>query len=69
MVQADLTCEKREWEGSPVTKKYEHRGQRGGHDFRTPTLPTEHLRRECNTREQGHQGNYFTDSPKLATVY
>jgi len=37
--------------------------------FRMPTGPTERLRRECNTREQGHQGNYFTDSPKLATVY
>jgi len=33
-----------------------------------PTVPTEQLRRECNTRDQGHQGNYFTDSPKLATV-
>ena len=30
-----------------------------------PTVPTEQLRRECNTREQGHQGNYFTDSPRL----
>ena len=37
--------------------------------FRMPTVPTERLTRECNTREQGHQGNYFTDSPKLATVY
>jgi len=36
--------------------------------FQKPTVPTKHLRRECNTREQGHQGNYFTDSPKLATV-
>ena len=36
--------------------------------FRTPTVPTEQLRRECNTREQGHQGNYFTDSPRLATA-
>jgi len=33
--------------------------------FRMPTVPTEQLRRECNTREQGHQGNYFTDSPRL----
>jgi len=30
-----------------------------------PTVPTEQPRRECNTREQGHQGNYFTDSPRL----
>jgi len=37
--------------------------------FRMPTVPILQLRRECNTREQGHQGNYFTDSPKLATVY
>jgi len=37
--------------------------------FRMPTVPIELLERECNTREQGHQGNYFTDSPKLATVY
>jgi len=36
--------------------------------FRTPTEPTEQLRRECNTREQGHQGNYFSDSPRLATA-
>ena len=36
--------------------------------FRMPTVPILQLRRECNTREQGHQGNYFTDSPKLATV-
>jgi len=36
--------------------------------FRMPTtVRTEQLRRECNTRDQGHQGNYFTDSPKLAT--
>ena len=37
--------------------------------FRKPTVPTEQLRRECKLREQGHQGNYFTDNPKLATVY
>jgi len=36
--------------------------------FHMPTAPREQLRRECNTREQGHQGNYFTDSPKLATM-
>jgi len=36
--------------------------------FRMPTLPILQLRRECNTREQGHQGTYFTDSPKLATL-
>jgi len=33
-----------------------------------PTVSTEQLRSACNTGEQGHQGNYFTDSPKLATV-
>jgi len=32
-VQADLTREKWEREGSPVTKKYEHGGPRQGHDF------------------------------------
>ena len=32
-VQADLTHGKREREGSPVTKKYEHGGRRRGHDF------------------------------------
>jgi len=32
-VQADLTRGKREREGSPVTKKYEHGGPRQGHDF------------------------------------
>ena len=36
--------------------------------FRMPTVLTEQLRRECNTREQGHQGNYFTDSLRLATA-
>jgi len=36
--------------------------------FRMPTVPILHLRRECNTRDQGHQGNYFTDRPKLATL-
>jgi len=36
--------------------------------FRKPTVPILELRRECNTREQGHQGNYFTSSRKLATV-
>jgi len=36
--------------------------------FRMLTVPILHLRWECNTREQGHQGNYFTDSLKLATV-
>jgi len=35
---------------------------------RMATVPILQLRRECNTREQGNQGNYFTDSPKLATV-
>ena len=33
--------------------------------FRLPTVLTEQLRRECNTRAQGNQGNYFTDSPRL----
>ena len=37
--------------------------------FRMPTLPILQLGRECYTREQGYQGNYFTDSLKLATVY
>jgi len=32
-VQADLTRGKREREGSPRTKKYEHGGPRQGHDF------------------------------------
>jgi len=32
-VQADLTRGKREREGSPVTKKYEHGGPRQGHHF------------------------------------
>jgi len=32
-VQADPTRGKREREGSPVTKKYEHGGRRQGHDF------------------------------------
>jgi len=36
--------------------------------FPIPTVPTEQLRREANIREQGHQSNYFTDSPKQATV-
>jgi len=68
-VQADLTRGKQKEEGSPETKKYEHRGRIGGHDSPKPTVPTEQLRRECNTREKGHQGNYFTNSAKLATVY
>ena len=67
-VQADLTRGKREREGSPKTEKYERGGPKQGHDFSKPTVPTEQLRRECNTREQGHQGNYFTDSPRLATA-
>ena len=41
---------------------------RQDHDFsnadRTETFP----RRRCNTREQSHQGNCFTDSPKLAAM-
>jgi len=37
--------------------------------FRMPTIVTRQLRGEYNTREQGHQSNYFTDSSKLATVY
>ena len=68
-VQADLTPGKRERGGLRRTKKYEHGGRRRGHDFSTPTVLTEQLRRECNTREQSHQGNYFTDSPKLGTMY
>jgi len=32
-VQVDLTRGKREREGLPVTKKYEHGGWRRGHDF------------------------------------
>ena len=35
--------------------------------FRMPTVPTLQPRRECNAREQGHQGNYFTNSSKIAT--
>ena len=64
-VQADLTRGKGEREGSPKTEKYERGGLRQGHDFLNATVLTEQPRRECNTREQGHQGNYFTDSPKL----
>jgi len=64
-VQADPTRGKREREGSPVTRKYEHGGPRRVTIFRLPTVPTEQLRRECNTREQGHQGSYFTDSQRL----
>ena len=37
--------------------------------FRMPIVLTEQLRRECNTRGQGHQGNYLTDSQNVATVY
>jgi len=37
--------------------------------FRRMTVPTEQPRREYNTREQGHKGNYFTHSRKLATGY
>jgi len=66
-VQADLTRGKREREGSPKTEKYERGGPKQGHDFSNATVRTEQPRRECNTREQGHQGNYFTDSPKLVT--
>ena len=36
--------------------------------FRKPTLQTEQLNRECNTREQEHQVNYLTNSSKLAGV-
>jgi len=36
--------------------------------FRMTTVPTQQLNRECNTTEQGHQVNYFTNSPKLATM-
>jgi len=32
-VQADLTCGKREREGSPKTEKYECGGPKQGHDF------------------------------------
>jgi len=34
----------------------------------TLTVPTDQLRREFNTREQGPQGNYFTDRPNLGTL-
>ena len=37
--------------------------------FRIRAVPILQLRRECNTREQRHKGNYFTDSPKRTTVY
>ena len=67
-MQEDLTRGKREREGSSKTEKYEREGLKQGHDFRMPTVPTEQLTRECNTREQGHQGNYFTDNPRLATA-
>ena len=46
-VQADLTRGKREREGSPRTKKYEHGGPRRGHDFsitdRTDRAPQERV--------------------------
>jgi len=67
-VQADLTRGKRQREGSPKTIMYKRGELRHGHDFGMPSVPTEQLRRACNTREQCHQGNYFTDSPKLATA-
>jgi len=68
-VQADLTRGKREREGSPKPRSTNAEDRNRVTTFRMPTVPTEQLRRECNTREQGHQGNYFTDSPRLATVY
>jgi len=46
-VQADLTRGKREREGSPVTKKYEHGGPKRGHGFsntdRTDRAPQERV--------------------------
>jgi len=46
-VQADLTRGKREREGLPRTKKYEHGGPRRGHDFsiadRTDRAPQERV--------------------------
>ena len=67
-VQADLTRRKLEREGSPKTKKANVEDGDSVTIFRMLKVPTEHLRRDCNPREQGHQGNYFTDSPKLATA-
>ena len=68
-VQADLTRGKREEEGSPNQPRSTNTEDGEGVTvFRMPTVPILQLRRECNTREQGHQGNYFTDSPKLATL-
>jgi len=32
-VPADLTCGKREWEGSPKTEMYERGGPKQGHSF------------------------------------
>jgi len=46
-VPADLTRGKREREGSPRTKKYEHGGPKRGHDFsntdRTDRAPQERV--------------------------
>ena len=67
-VQADLTRGKREREGSPKPRSTNGEDRNRVRVFRTPTVPTEQLRRECNTREQGHQGNYFTDRPRLPTA-
>ena len=67
-VQADLTRGKREREGLPKPRRTNPEDRNRVTIFRTPTVPTEQLRRECSTREQGHQGDYFTDSPRLATA-
>jgi len=67
-VQADLTRGKREREGSPKPRSANVEDQNRVTIFRMRTIPTKQLRRECNTREQDHQGNYFTDSPRLVTA-
>jgi len=68
-VQADLTVGCRRAKGRQKPRSASAEDGEKVTIFRMPTVPTEQLRRECNTREQGHQGNYFTDSQRLASAY
>ena len=64
-VQADLTRGKRGREGSPRTKKYEHRGPKRGHDLLKTDRTDRASQERVQYQMQGHQGYYFTNNSKL----
>jgi len=68
-VQADLTVGSRSGKACQEPRSTNTKDCEKVMIFRMPTVRNEQLPSECDTREQGHQGNYFGDRPKPWTVH